>query len=63
MFDLLKQVKQVNSDTKDKYFGLKFNHNKKVCTGRGFPTEIDVSHFLLDNKLEEMHTKLGRPKQ
>jgi hypothetical protein len=58
MFNFLKQVKQVNSDKKDIYFGLKFDNDKKVCTGRGFRSETDVSSFLLKNKLEEMHKKL-----
>jgi len=58
MFEFLKQVKTKKEEKTDKFFGFKFSDPKRIVTGRGFRSEIDISEFLLANYSNKIMRKL-----
>lgn len=55
MRKFLNEVKQKKDSTKDdKMFGFGFDDNKNIIQTRGYPTQRDMSAYLIENRLEEI---------
>ncbi len=59
MIKLLQQVKTKREKKADKFFGFGFNFDTEVFGTRGFENDVNLSHFLLENKLDELKRKLN----
>ncbi|MBU0459815.1 MAG: hypothetical protein KJ771_03330 [Nanoarchaeota archaeon] len=58
MFNILKNVKTKKEKKKDRFFDIAFNEKNKIFGIRGFPSETDLSEFLLSNMTDELKKKL-----
>lgn len=54
MGDLLNKVKTKKERKADRFFSFSFNEPTLVFGTRGFLTEVDFSHYLLNNRIEEI---------
>lgn len=62
MIKILEKVKTKKEKNIDKFFGFGFNEEKKIFGTRGFEKEIDLSEYLLENKLDELKKQLEKQK-
>ena len=58
MINILEKVKTKKEKKADKFFGIGFNVKTKIFGTRGFEEEIDLSNFLIENKIDELKRKL-----
>ena len=58
MKELLSQVKTKKEKKTDRFFGISGNDSHAVFGLRGFPSKVDLSKFLLENKVSELLTDL-----
>lgn len=58
IINLLKKIKTRREKKTDKFFGFGFETGSKIYGTRGFEKSIDLSKFLLENKLAELKQKL-----
>jgi|SRR3989344_1147690 len=58
MIELLEKVKTKREKKADKFFGFGFNMDNEIFGTRGFEEDINLSDFLLENKLKELKQKL-----
>lgn len=55
MKEFLKNIRQKRNPGKaDKMFGFGFNNNSKIFLTRGSSSEVDMTKFLLKNRIEEI---------
>lgn len=52
MFDLLNKVKTKKEKKPDKFFGFGFNNDKHIFATRGFLNDVEVSEYLLNNRID-----------
>ncbi len=58
MNEILKKVKTKRERKSDKFFGFGFNTDNQIFGTRGFEEDLDLSEYLLENKLSELKQKL-----
>ncbi len=58
MIKLLKKVRTKRKKKPDKFFSFGFNNGDEIFGTRGFKGNINLSKFLLENKLKELKRKL-----
>ena|SRR3989344_752683 len=56
--EILKKVKTKREQKTDNFFGLGFNIDNQIFGTRGFEEDLDLSEYLLENKLNELKEKL-----
>ncbi len=59
MFSLLKKIRMTKNNKIDRFFDISFDVPGQIYGSRGFDKNIDLSKFLLDNKLTELKKKLN----
>jgi hypothetical protein len=60
MNNILSEVKTKREKKIDKFFGFGFNSSHQIFGTRGFEKDLDLSKYLLDNKLEELKQKIEK---
>lgn len=58
MFGLLKKIKKTKNGKVDRFFSISFDAQDQIFGTRGFDGDINLSSYLLDNKLSEFKLKL-----
>jgi hypothetical protein len=57
MFDFLSNVK-TKKGTPDRFFGYGFNGRGEISVDRGLEEKVDVSEYLLFNRIGEIERRL-----
>lgn len=58
MFKFLNKIKKTRNGKVDPFFGFSFDSDSQIFATRGFNKDLDISKYLLKNKVSEIKAKL-----